>query len=132
MGTRNRPRPTADRITVARLQGTAKRHGGWTEPDEGKREEALAELRAIGGDNRDAYAESAGIMIGCHPEGDLQHERYRIAAQLLLDAAGLAAGDPEVEQWISVGEWRRNRTREAQRAGDTFGQAFRSSDLREP
>lgn len=127
MGTRNRPRPTADRITVARLQGVAKRHGGWMEPDEQKREEVLAELRAIGGNGKDAYAESAGIMLGCHPEDDLQHDRYRIAAQLLLDAAGLTVDDPEVQQWITVGEWRRNRTKEAMSAGDTFDRAFRSS-----
>jgi hypothetical protein len=106
----------------------AKRHGGWTTPDEEKRAEAIAALRAIGGDRRDAYAESAGIMLGCHPEGDPSHDRYRIAAHLVLDAAGLTANDPEVQQWIAMGEWRRTRTRAAMAAGDTFDRAFRSSD----
>jgi hypothetical protein len=127
MGTRNRPTPTADRLTVARLQGAAKRHGGWTSPSEEKREEAIAELRAIGGDQRDAYAEAAGIMLGCHPADDASHDRYRVAAELLLEAGGLTVDDPDVQQWIAVGEWRRTRTRAAMAAGDTFDRAFRSS-----
>lgn len=125
MGTRNRPAPSADRITVARLQGAAKRHGGWTEPNEDARQAAVAELQAIGGDNQDAYAEAAGIMLGCHPEGDASHDRYRIAAHLVLDAAGLTVDDPEVRQWIAVGEERWNRRIARQQAGDPFGKAFR-------
>lgn len=119
---------TSDGIVVAWLEGAAKRHGGWTAPEGEARATAIAELRALGGDDAALYAQAAGIMLGCHPDGDPQHVRYRIAAHLLLDAAGLTEADERVREWIAVGQERRDRTRAAHAAGDTYQRSFGQRD----
>jgi hypothetical protein len=116
------------RVTVAQLQGAAKRLGGWQAPEGPLRDAAVDGLRSIGGDDTAAYAEAAGIMIGCHPAGDAQHARYQVAADLLLEAGGLAATDPAVGEWIAVGRERRTRTRAAMSAGDTYQRSFGRQD----
>lgn len=124
MVTHRRPVPSAHRLLVTELQGTADRLGGWHPPTGQARQVAVADLQEIGGNNQDAYAEAAGIMLGCHPEGDVSHDRYRVAAELILEAAGLTRDDEQVRHWITVGEERRTRTRRAFRTGDTFGRSF--------
>lgn len=119
---------TSPGIIVARLEGAGKRLGGWTAPEGEARDAAIAELRAIGGEEKTLYAQAAGILLGCHPEGDPQHNRYRIAAHLLLDAAGLTEADERVGEWIAVGQERRARTRAAHAAGDTYQRSFGQRD----
>lgn len=126
MATQRRPAPSTYRLLVTSLQGTADRLGGWHPPEGQARQVAVADIQEIGGNNMDAYAEAAGIMLGCHPEGDVSHDRYRVAAELLLEAAGLTRDDEQVRRWIAVGEERRSRTKKAFRAGDTFDRAFKS------
>jgi hypothetical protein len=105
-------------IRVASLNGVAQRHAGWTPPTGQARQAALAELRANGGDDTDAYAHAAGTMLGAHPEGDATHDTFRIAAELVLEAGGLEQDDERVQHWITVGAERRARGRAALRAGD--------------
>jgi hypothetical protein len=105
-------------IRVAALNGTAQRHGGWTPPTGHARDTALTELRQLGGDDTDAYAHTAGTMLGAHPPGDASHDLFANAAALVLEAGGLTEDDERVQHWIAVGEDRRERGRDAMRAGD--------------
>lgn len=111
------------RVTVARLNGAAQRHAGWTPPTGDDRQHALNELRAIAGDDTSALAETAGLMLGAHPVGDATHGLFRNAAELLLEAAGLTEADEQVQHWIAVGAERRERSREAMRAGDHWARS---------
>jgi hypothetical protein len=111
------------RILVAQLNGAARRHGGWTPPTGDARAAALEELRDIAGDDTDAYAETAGVMLGAHPPGDASHDQFRIAAELLLEAAGLTETDEDVQHWITIGQERRARGQEAMRAGDHWSRS---------
>jgi hypothetical protein len=108
-------------LTVARLNGAAQRHGGWNAPTEQDRAAALEELRQLGGTDPAPYAETAGIMLGAHPEGDASHDLFRNAATLVLEAAGLIAADEQVQHWITIGAERRARGRDALQAGDHWG-----------
>lgn len=119
-----RPTSIAHRLLVTRLESVAQRYSSWTEPDEQTRTAAVDELREIGGDNWDAFAEAAGIMLGCHPPGDPSHDWYRIAASYSLQAAGLTEADERVGEWIRIGGERRTRTRAAHAAGDTYQRSF--------
>jgi hypothetical protein len=110
-------------IRVAHLNGAAQRHGGWTPPTGPARDTALQELRHLGGDDTDAYAQTAGTMLGAHPEGDASHDLFRNAAGLILEAGGLTEDDDRVQHWVAVGQERRSRGRAALRAGDYWGDA---------
>jgi hypothetical protein len=105
-------------IRVAHLNGAGQRHGGWTPPTGTARTAALEELRKLGSDDTDAYAHTAGIMLGAHPEGDASHVLFTNAAGLVLEAGGLTADDERVHHWITIGRERRERGRDAMRAGD--------------
>ena len=107
-------------LRVAALNGAAQRHGGWTPPTGQNREAALGELRQLGGDDTDAYAETAGLMLGTHPPGDASHDLFRNATGLVLEAGGLTEDDERVQRWITVGAERRERGRAALRAGDNW------------
>jgi hypothetical protein len=108
-------------LRVAALNGAAQRHGGWTPPTGHAREAALTELRELAGDDTDAYAHTAGTMLGAHPPGDATHDLFTNAAALLLEAGGLTEDDDRVQAWIREGERRRAKGQEAQRAGDHWG-----------
>lgn len=114
---------SAHLIRVARLHGAAQRLAGWTPPHGTDRDAALEELRHLGGDDTDAYAETAGTMLGAHPPGDASHDLFRNAAELILEAGGLDEDDKRVRQWIAVGRERRERGRAALRAGDNWDAA---------
>jgi hypothetical protein len=105
-------------IRVAHLHGAGQRHGGWTPPTGPARADALEELRELGSDDTDAYAHTAGTMLGAHPPGDASHDLFRNAAGLVLEAGGLTEDDERVQHWIAVGAERRQRGRDAMRAGD--------------
>lgn len=105
-------------IRVAHLNGAGQRHGGWTPPTGTARTDALEELRQLGSDDTEAYAETAGIMLGAHPPGDATHDLFHNAAELVLEAGGLTVDDERVQHWITVGRERRERGRAAMRAGD--------------
>lgn len=95
-----------DDIIRARLNGTSERHAGWVDPVGDARADALVELREIAGGRVDLLMAQAGLMLGYHGADDPGHEHFRIAAQLLVDAAD---GQPvEVfEQWFALGEERK-------------------------
>jgi hypothetical protein len=112
---------SAHLIRVAHLNGAAQRHGRWTPPTGQARAAALEELRELGDDDTDAYAHTAGTMLGYHPEGDLSHDLFANAAGLVLEAGGLTLDDERVQHWIAIGAERRQRTLEALRAGDHWG-----------
>jgi hypothetical protein len=105
-------------ITIARLNGAAQRLAGWTPPTGPARQTAIAELRAIAGDDTEAYAHAAGTMLGAHPPGDAAHGIHTNAAHLILDAGQLTADDDRVQRWITVGAERRERRIAELRAGD--------------
>jgi hypothetical protein len=105
-------------IRVAHLNGAGQRHGGWTPPTGTARAEALDELRELGGNDIGAYAETAGIMLGAHPPGDATHVLFTNAAALVLEAGGLTEDNERVQHWITVGRERRERGKDAMRAGD--------------
>ena len=100
-------RSQADRILIARLEGTAMRHARWHEPAEAETAAAVAELAGIlaGRDDGPALlAEAAGLLTGYH-EGGLGEPRARAAAHFLAEAGA----DPElVGAWAAEGR-RRNR-----------------------
>jgi hypothetical protein len=118
MAISNRPHPDPDRIIIAGLYGTALRRGGWHKPTGIHRNAAIEEIRDVAAGRTDLLAEAAGVMLGTHPAGDVQHARYRIAADLILEAADLTEGHPDVQHWIAVGERRRQNNLAARRIGD--------------
>lgn len=97
-----------DGIVVARLQGIAKRHAGWTDPQGDRRADALSELRQVGGDRGDLMAQAAGLLLGFYPSDHIAYEHHRIAAQLVIEAG---ADVSRLEHWIQIGAERGERAR---------------------
>ena len=96
-------RSQADRILIAQLQGTAKRHAKWRELTEPEHVAAVEDLRELAAGRADLLAEVAGVIEG-FSEGELDEPLARQAAQLCSDAGA----DPEtLEAWIEVGRERR-------------------------
>lgn len=75
----------ADRILVARMCGTARRHVRWRELTEAEEAVAVAELRELAGGRADLLAEVAGLEVGC-TKGQLDELRGRQAASLCRKA----------------------------------------------
>lgn len=73
--------PEADRILVARLHDTAKRHARWRELSEAEHDAAVPELRELGGGRADLLAEVAGVLEGAS-EGELDEVLVRQASVL--------------------------------------------------
>jgi hypothetical protein len=96
-------RERQDRILSAQIAGTALRHarsrGGLSGPS---REAALAELAEVASGRRDLLAQCAGLQVGMH-EGDLDEERYVLAAQLCIEAG---ADTGQIQRWIDAGRKR--------------------------
>jgi hypothetical protein len=111
VATHQRSGPCPDRLTYTRLYGSATRLGGWTAPTGRQRADALEELRATVGEDLGLAVEAAGVMLGAHPLGDASHRLYRIAADLLLEVAGVEESAMEVQRWIEVGRDRWVRAR---------------------
>jgi hypothetical protein len=73
-------RPETDRILVARITGTARRHARWRELTTDEAAAAVAGLRALAVGRADLLAEVAGILEGAS-EGELDEPLRRQAAQ---------------------------------------------------
>ena len=96
-------RPQADRILIAQLHGTAKRHAKWRELSESEHSAAVGELRELAAGRADLLAHVAGIREG-FSESQLDEPLARQAAHLCR-AAG---ADPEaITAWIGEGRRRR-------------------------
>ena len=99
-------RPEADRILVARISGTARRHVRWRELTEAEEAAGVPELRELAGGRVDLLAEVAGLEEGS-AEGQLDEPRGRQAAGLCRKAgADLEA----IPVWIEEGRRRRANT----------------------
>lgn len=97
-------RPQADRILIAQITGTARRHARWHELTEDEETAAVAELRELAGGRADLLAEVAGIEEGAS-EGGLSEPLARQAAHLCRKAGA----DPEaIPAWIEEGRRRRD------------------------
>jgi hypothetical protein len=92
----------ADRILVARISGTARRHSRWRPLTEAEEVQAVTELAELAGGRTDLLAEVAGLQIGCY-EGDIDEPRRRQAANLLLQAG---ADPSRIPAWIEIGRIR--------------------------
>lgn len=100
----NQDRPGAgpDRILVAQLAGTARRHARWRDLTEEEQAAAAAELRELAGGRADLLAEVAGILEG-GSEGELDEPLARQAADLCRQAGA----DPEaIPRWTREGRRR--------------------------
>lgn len=95
--------PEADRILVARIQGTAKRHARWHELTESEHAAAVEELRELAAGRGDLLAHVAGIFEG-FSEGQLDEPLSRQAAGLCRAAGADPAAIPA---WIEEGRRRR-------------------------
>jgi len=96
-------RPAADRILIAQIQGTAKRHAKWRPLTGAEHAAAVGELRELAAGRADLLAHVAGITEG-FGEGQLDEPIARQAAGLCL-AAG--ADPAAVPAWIVEGRRRR-------------------------
>lgn len=88
-----------DRLTVARLTGTAWRHAPGREPTGAETSAAVRELREIARGRDDLLAEVAGLLIGYHRR-TADEPRARAAAYYCM-AAGASLG--LIPRWIGVG-----------------------------
>jgi hypothetical protein len=94
--------PAADRILVARIQGTARRHARWHELTEAEHATAVGELRELAAGRADLLAHVSGILEG-FSEGKLDEPLARQAAGLCR-AAG--ADEAAIPDWIEEGRRR--------------------------
>ena len=91
-----------DRILVAQLTGTARRHARWRELTQDEQYAAVTELRDLAGGRADLLAEVAGIFEGAS-EGELDEQFARQAAQLCRLAG---ADETLIPRWIAEGRRR--------------------------
>ncbi len=95
--------PERDRILVAQLTGTARRHARWRELTGDEDAAAVSELRELAGGRADLLAEVAGILEGAS-EGDLSEPVARQSARLCRQAGA----DPgAIPAWIEEGRRRK-------------------------
>jgi hypothetical protein len=78
-----------DRLIVARLTGTARRHAGWRQLTDAETAAAVIELREIAGGRADLLAETAGVMLGAS-EGGLDEPRAKARSLRPLAESALA------------------------------------------
>jgi hypothetical protein len=100
-------RADPDRITVARIVGTAGRYASRKPLDV---EAAVAELREIADGRGDVLAERAGVILGFHDQDarDGRWPRRALEAALCIAAGADLTG---LMEWIAVGEERAERIR---------------------
>ena len=96
-------RPQADRILIAQLHGTAKRHAKWRELTEDELAAAVGELRELAGGRGDLLAEVAGL-----PEGFGEDALDEPLARQAADLCRASGADPHsISAWIEEGRRRR-------------------------
>jgi hypothetical protein len=101
----------ADRLIIARLTGTARRHAHRPRPAPGQHLAAITELAAIAAGRADLLAEVAGIEAGAH-DGDMDEAMHLRAAQLCVDAG---ADSAQIPQWAAEGHRRATAAVQARR-----------------
>ncbi len=95
--------PDSDRLTIAQLTGTARRHARW-DALAADQKAGVAELREVTGDRSDLLVEVAGIATGtAEGKGEEYLEQGRAAAELCI-AAG--ADESLIPGWIQEGRRR--------------------------
>ena len=94
--------PAADRILVARIQGTARRYACWHELTEPEHAAAVGALREVAAGRADLLAQVSGILEG-FGEGKLDELLVRQAASLCR-AAG--ADETAIPAWTEEGRRR--------------------------
>jgi hypothetical protein len=100
-----------DRITVAKIAGTAARHARPATLSSEQEQAAIIELGETAAGRSDLLAQYAGLAIGLH-EGDYDHACYLRAAQLCIRAG---ADTSLMPQWITEGQRRAQAIRERHR-----------------
>jgi len=115
-------RPEVDRILVARLTGTARRHARWRELTADEEAAAVAALHELAAGRADLLAEVAGIEEGASA-GELSEPLAGQAAELCRKAGA----DPEaIPAWIEEGRARRAATDRLPFSGGLHGGGARS------
>jgi hypothetical protein len=89
----DRPGPDRDRLTVARLDGIARRHARWGGLTEAEKEAGEAELREIAGQRTDLLAEVAGLALGT-AEG--KGEEYAARGQAVAELCRMAGAGEDL------------------------------------
>ena len=97
----------ADRLTIARLAGTARRHARRPEPGSAQHDTAITELAGIAAGRADLLAEVAAIEAGAH-HGDMNEAMHLRAAQLCIDAG---ADTARIPHWAAEGQRRAAQAR---------------------
>jgi hypothetical protein len=95
-------RPAADRLTLATINGTVRRHCPLSGPYPHGEQIAIAEVRSAAQGRADLLAEIAGLSLGLAAEEPMPE----IAAQRMHEAnlAALAGADlSQVARWIPEG-----------------------------
>jgi hypothetical protein len=99
--TRDRLRPDADRLLVARLDGIAKRHARWGGLTEDEKSAGAAELREVTGGRGDVLAETDGLALGT---AESKGDEFRVRGQATAELCRLAGADEHlIPQWTEEG-----------------------------
>jgi hypothetical protein len=105
----DRPGPAADRLTVARLTGIARRHARWGALTEDRAAAAVAELREVAEGRADLLAEVAGLALGT---SEARGPEYAAMGQAVADLCRLAGADEQaLAAWIEEGRRRAEAAR---------------------
>jgi len=99
--------PNADRILVAQITGTARRHARWRDLTADEKTAAIAELTELAVGRADLLAEVAGILEGAS-EGRLDEPFARRAVQLFRLAG---ADETLLPRWTAEGRRRAEAAR---------------------
>ena len=118
-----RPAGERDRILVAQIHGTAKRHARWRELHEDEYAAAVGELRELAAGRADLLAHVAGLLEG-FSEGQLDEPLARQAAGL---CRGAGADPDAVGEWVEEGRRRRTVASMPPMSGGLHGGGARRS-----
>jgi len=99
--------PNADRILVAQITGTARRHARWRDLTADEKTAAIAELTELAVGRADLLAEVAGVLEGAS-EGRLDEPFARRAVQLFRLAG---ADETLLPRWTAEGRRRAEAAR---------------------
>ena len=101
---RDRLGPDSDRLTVARLDGIAKRCARWGDMTDAEKAAGVAELREVAGDRADLLAEVAGLALGT---GEGKGQEYQAKARAVAGLCRQAGADETlIPGWTETGRER--------------------------